>query len=500
MPCILRRWLTVLLVATCLAGSALCSSAGERSGSLDTAASHQPQDGTDNVVPLVPYGRHTDDLDGMVKRRNLRALVLINPIGFFYVNGQPKGISYEALTDFETFVNQKLRTGSVPVEVTFLPLRPDQLQAALIDGTGDFIADGLVVSPERQKVVAFTTPIETNVRQVVVTGPSCGDVSTLADLGGKEVYVNPLTVTYANLQQVNQTLQQAGKPLIKIRTSDTNLTDDDLIQMVNGGMLPATVTTLERAKLWEQVLPHLKVHSNMVVASGEQLAWAVRKNNPQLLQLLNQFIAPRAVGTSFGDTLLHRYLQESDWVKNATSPEEIKKFEALIAYFQKYADEYDFDYLMLAAQGYQESMLQQSKRSPGGAVGIMQVIPRYAAAPPISVPNVDTADGNIHAGVKMLRSIEDQYLNDPKIDRLNKTLLAFASYNAGANRIARLRQQAKEQGLDPNQWFDNVELMVARNIGQVTVIYVGNVYKYYVAYKLALQQQQEQQKDKQAGK
>jgi membrane-bound lytic murein transglycosylase MltF len=203
---------------------------------------------------------------------------------------------------------------------------------------------------------------------------------------------------------------------------------------------------------------------------------------------LDEFIAPRAVGSSFGNTLVRRYLEDTHWVVNSTSPEEMKKFEALSGLFKKYAGQYDLDYLMMMAQGYQESLLEQSVRSPGGAVGIMQVMPRDAAAAPINVPDVWTAEGNIHAGIKMLRTIEDQYLNDPKLDPLNKTLLAFASYNAGPNRIAQLRQEAPKQGLDPNQWFGNMELMVARNVGQVTVTYVGNVYKYYVAYKLALGQ------------
>jgi membrane-bound lytic murein transglycosylase MltF len=192
------------------------------------------------------------------------------------------------------------------------------------------------------------------------------------------------------------------------------------------------------------------------------------------------------VGNSFGNILLRRYLQNTKWVKNSTSPEEMKKFAALSALFKQYAGEYDFDYLMIMAQGYQESLLDQNKRSPSGAVGIMQVIPKDAAASPINVPNVATAGNNILAGVKMLRNIEDQYFNDPKIDPVDKTLMSFASYNAGPNRIARLRQQAGQQGLDPDKWFSNVELMVAKDVGQETVTYVGNVYKYYVAYKLAL--------------
>jgi membrane-bound lytic murein transglycosylase MltF len=443
----------------------------------------------------MPFGRHTDDLDEMVKRQNIRALVMINPIGFFYDNGQPMGVNYEALRDFETFVNEKLKMRTVKVKVTFLPVRPDQVEAALTQGVGDVIAHALVVTSEREQRVAFTVPIEKDVKQVIVTKPNFGTVSSLGDLGGKQVYVNPLAVNFENLQRVNDGLQKAGKPLILIKGADKNLLDDDLLQMVNAGLIPATATTASRAKLWSQVLPHLTVHSDLVIDSGEQTAWAVRKNNPQLKQLLDEFIGPRAVGTSFGNTLLRRYLQNTKWVRNSTSSEEMKKFEALRALFQKYAGQYDFDYLMIMAQGYQESLLDQSKRNSSGAVGIMQVVPKYAAASPINVPDVTTAENNIQAGVKMLRNIQNQYFNDPKIDPLDKTLLVFASYNAGPSRIAKLREQAREQGLDPNKWFDNVQLMVAKSVGQETVTYVSNVYKYYVGYKLAMGQMDVEQKE-----
>jgi membrane-bound lytic murein transglycosylase MltF len=165
----------------------------------------------------------------------------------------------------------------------------------------------------------------------------------------------------------------------------------------------------------------------------------------------------------------------------------MRKFEAYVRFFQKYAAEYNFDYLMLVAQGYQESLLNQSRKNPSGAVGIMQVIPKLAAAPPISISNVDDAEGNIHAGAKMLRNIADTYFNDDKLDTLNKTLMVFASYNAGPTRIARLRKKAAGEGLDPNRWFGNVELVVAKEVGQETVQYVNNIYKYYVAYKLTLE-------------
>jgi membrane-bound lytic murein transglycosylase MltF len=441
------------------------------------------------VVALpIGFTRDTGDLDSMVKRRQIRALVILNPIGFFYDKGLPRGAMYETLEEFQRFANKKLKTGKVQVKVTFLPMRSDQIEKALTEGIGDIVAFGVVVTPEREKQVAFSTPLITDVKQIIVTGSNFGSVSTLEDLGGKEVYVNPITTYYQNLQLANETLKKSGKTLIVIKAADKNLTDDDLIQMVNAGLIPATVTVQQRADLWSQVLPDVHPHPDLVIASGQKLAWALRKNNPQLKQLLDEFLATHAVGSSFGNTLLRRYLQNTKWIRNSTSPEEMKKFQSNVEYFKKYAGEYDFDVLMIIAQAYQESLLDQSKRNPSGATGIMQVIPKYAAASPINIPNVGTAQTNIHAGVKMLRNIEDTYFNDPKIDRVNKTLFVFASYNAGPNRIAKLRNAAASQGLDPNVWFGNVELVAAKQIGQETVTYVSNIYKYYVAYTLAAEQ------------
>ena len=425
----------------------------------------EPPASSNRMVLPVGLMRDSGDLDAMVKRRNIRALVVLNPISFFYDKGLPRGVMYEALEEFQKFANQKLKTGKLQVKVTFLPMRIDQMEAALTEGMGDMIAYGVVVTPDREKRVAFSAPIQTDVTQIIVTGSNFGAVSTIANVSGKEVYVNPLTTYYENLQKANVALQQAGKTPIVINAADKNLTDDDLVQMVNAGLIQATVTTKQRAALWSQVLDHIQPHPDLVIASGLQTALVMRKTNPQFKQLIDEFVSAHSVGTSFGNTLLRRYLQNTKWVKNSTSAEEMKKFQANLALFQKYAGEYSFDYLMIAAQGYQESLLDQSKKNPSGAVGIMQVIPKYAAASPINVSDVGSIDGNIHAGVKMLRSIADTYFNDPKIDPLDRTLFAFASYNAGPNRVAKLRKEAAGMGLDPNVWFNNVELVAAKDIG-----------------------------------
>jgi len=325
-------------------------------------------------------------------------------------------------------------------------------------------------------------------KQIVVTGPTSPTISSLDDLSGKQIFVNPLTVYSQSLQDLNKSLAGKGKKSVLVRPADTNLSDEDLLEMVNAGIIPATVTLNLRAVFWAKVYDKLRLCSACVLSDDEQLAWVMRKDSPKFNRLVDEFVATHREGTSFGNTLLRRYLQNTNWVKNATADSEMKKFQLYVDFFKKYAAEYDFDYLMLVALSYQESGLNQDRRNPTGALGIMQVIPKYAAASPIDIPNVDTAEPNIHAGTKMLRVIADTYFKDDNLDPLNKTLLTFASYNAGPTRIADLRKKAAREGLSPNLWFGNVELVVAKEIGQQTVRYVSNIYKYYVAYKLTLEQ------------
>jgi membrane-bound lytic murein transglycosylase MltF len=459
-----------------------------RQQAASAASQDQASNSTAALELPITFERRVGDLDGMVKRHQIRALVVPSRSGFFYDKGHPQGIYFEALNEFQRFVNQRFRTGSLKINVTYLPVRPEQLEKALLEGVGDVVAYGVEVTPEREKKVLFTTPIDSNVKQVIVTGPKALAITGLEDLSGKEIYVNPLTVYYENLQQLSESLQKTGKPPILVKKADPNLTDEDLLEMVNAGLIPVTVTINIRAEFWSKVFPHLTLHPSIVLKEDGQLAWATRLDSPQLRQLLDEFVKGRALGSSFGNTLLRRYLKNTERLKDATSTEEMKKFQAYVSYFKKYAAEYDFDYLLLVAQGYQESLLDQNRRNPSGAVGIMQVIPRIAAAPPINISNVDFAENNIHAGAKMLREIADTYFKDPKLDTLNRTLMVFASYNAGPTRISRLRKNAAAEGLDPNRWFGNLELMVAKDVGQETVQYVNNIYKYYVAYKLMLEE------------
>jgi len=194
-----------------------------------------------------------------------------------------------------------------------------------------------------------------------------------------------------------------------------------------------------------------------------------------------------------GNMLFKRYLKNTKWVEHALSSTEIAKFNATIDLFRIYGEQYGFDHLMLAALAYQESRLDQSVRSSAGAVGVMQLLPSTASDPNVGIANIEELEPNIHAGTKYLRFLQDRYFKDEAMSEVNKTLFTFAAYNAGPARVRGLRRKAEAAGLDPNVWFNNVEVIASREIGRETVQYVSNIYKYYIAYRQVETQRERKQ-------
>jgi membrane-bound lytic murein transglycosylase MltF len=425
----------------------------------------------------------TGDLDGMVERSVVRYLVVQSRTWFFLDGARQRGLAVEAAKALETFLNERLKEQGDRVQVLIIPVRRDQLLPALVQGLGDVAGGNLTITPQRRELVDFTNPWVSDVKELVVTGPSTPPIETVEELAGREIWVRGSSSYYESLRRLNEEFPIRGFPEIRIRKADENLEDEDILEMVQAGLLPATVVDSHKLDwVWADVFDKLVVHPGASIREGGQIGTAVRKNSPQLLASVNDFIASHGVGTTFGNRMIKRYFSKRQWLRDLGASSEVRKFDAVDELFQRYATRYDFDYLMLMAQGYQESLLDQKARSPVGAVGIMQLLPSTAKGYPVSIPNVEETEPNIHAGIKYLRFIVDEHLDDPGIDPVNRLLFAFASYNAGPNRIDRIRRQAEAHGFDPNQWFREVELLVAAEVGREPVLYVRNIYKYYLAY------------------
>mgnify|MGYP000197524817 CR=1 FL=1 len=430
----------------------------------------------------------TGDYDGMVKRRQVRVLVVPNKMLYFIDKGRPRGMNVDLMREFEKHINQKVKTGPRTIRVIFVPVTRAQLIPALVEGRGDIAAANLTITAERQEQVDFSNPMMTGVKEILVTGPSAKAIQTRDDLAGREIHLRPSSSYYGHVLQLNATLAKQGRKPAAIVPASEYLEDADLLEMVNAGLIPMVAVDDHKARFWGEIFEKITLHPDIAVHEGGQIAWAFRKNSPKLTAVVNVFVKSHKKGTLIGNMLFKRYLKDNKWARNALNPAELAKFQTVVDLFKLYADRYDFDYLMTGALAYQESGLDQSKRSNAGAVGIMQVLPTTAKDKNVGIPNIEALENNIHAGHKYLRFLQDRYFDDPAIDPLNRHLFTFAAYNAGPGRVSTLRRLTEQRGLDPNIWFQNVEVAAAEKVGRETVQYVSNIYKYYIAYKFAREQ------------
>lgn len=430
------------------------------------------------------------DLPDMINRRAIRVLTTYSKTFFFIDKGTQRGATHDLFIALEKDLNnqlakeKKLKQKHLKVRIVFIPVTRDNLFKALNEGKGDIAAANLTITSSRQEQVAFTTPLYSDVKELLVSGPSSPDVKNLEQLSGKTVFVRRSSSYYESLQTLNARFAKASLPPVILQEAPEALEDEDLLEMLNAGLIPLIVVDRHKALFWKQVFPKIQVHENIVLRDGGSIAWAVRKDNPQLLAELNNFVKHNRQGSTLGNTILLRYLKSATYVKNAAANRERAKFLQMVEIFRKYGERYDVDWLLMAAQGYQESRLNQSVRSHVGAIGVMQVMP--ATGKELQVGDIKKIDPNIHAGVKYMRWMIDHYYGDQPMTPLDKALFSFASYNAGPARIARLRTETQKRGFDPNIWFGNVENLAAEKIGAETVTYVSNIYKYYIAYRLIM--------------
>ncbi len=436
--------------------------------------------------PLI--GRWSGDLDGMVERRQIRVLVPYSRTFYFLdERGSQRGLSYEFMEAFEDFLNDKLGRGHQRVNVIYVPVTRDRLIPWLRDGRGDVIAANLTVTPTRQRQVLFSRPWSRGIDEVLVSGPSAEPVETIDDLAGRTIYVRPHSSYFESLERLNRRFSQRGLPRMRLEPAPGHFETGDVLEMVAAGLVDHAVADDYLAQLWNQALPDLEVHEDIVLREGGEMAFAVHPDSTQLKGVLDEFLATHRAGTLFGNVTFRRYLEDTRWVLEDGREEAVARFAGMARIFRDYGREYDLDWLMLIAQAYQESRLDQSARSPAGAIGVMQLLPATGAE--MGVGDITELENNIHAGARYVRWMIDRYYAQAPMDEDNKLLFALASYNAGPRRVREMRREAERTGLDPNEWFDNVETIAARVIGRETVQYVSNIYKYYIAFQLISRQQ-----------
>lgn len=450
---------------------------------------------TNNSDPLVTNMTNTwiGDLDGMIKDRVIRVLVIPSQIMFHVDKGKKSGFTYDLTMLFEKEINKnhKPKKKHLKTRIIFIPVAKDQLIPGLLKGRGDIAIADISITPKRKNKIDFSDPYAQHIDVITVTGPSSPTINTLVDLAGKEVYAQHSSSYYEYLQKMNFYFLEAGLEMIKIKAVPESLNDKDILEMLNAGLIGITVMDEYKVKFWAKVMKKLVVHDDIELHFDDSFAWMIRKKSPKLMKEINAFIKKYKEGTKFGNILIRRHVDNFKFLKPTINKKKLKKFDKVVEIFKKYAERYDLNYLLMIAQAYQESKLNQKAKSHVGALGVMQLMP--ATGKDMKVGNIKKLDPNIHAGIKYHRWIIDHYFKNEKIDALNQTMFAFAAYNAGPGRVRSLRKIAKKRGYDPNIWFNNVEVIAAEKIGAETVTYVSNIYEYYVAYYLYIQREEEKQ-------
>jgi membrane-bound lytic murein transglycosylase MltF len=407
--------------------------------------------------------------------------------------GHYRGFEYDILKGFEKTINKGKKL-SQQHYLVFVPMRFEDILPALAEGRGDIGAANFTVTAAREKIVDFANPYLTDVKEIVIVNKDASGIESIDDLAGRSLYVLAGSSYVGHLKALNKRFASQGLDAMKIVEADPDLDHADILELVNSGIIDLTVADEHVAKAWSSVFPNVIVKTDIAVSRGGNIAWAIRKNIPTFKASVNAYVKKIKIGTLLGNMAFNNYYMSRKWVRNPNEPQERVKLEKVVKYMKKFADRYDWDWVAIAAQGYQESQLNQSKVSSSGAVGIMQLLPSTAAHAPIGIRNITKAENNIHAGVKYMNYVLNRYFNDPAIAPADRIDFAWAAYNAGPARIQGLRRRAEKRGFDPNRWFNNVEHMAAESIGRETVDYVANINKYYIAYRFALEREEQRSK------
>ncbi|MEF9942958.1 MAG: lytic transglycosylase F, partial [Burkholderiaceae bacterium] len=332
----------------------------------------------------------------MIKRRMVRVAVPYSRTLYFNDKGRERGITADLVRDFERYLNTKYgqQLGKRPITVYIVPTTRDELFKDVADGYADIAAGNLTVTPARQQQVDFVAPADQKpFNEVVLNSIAAPALTSIDELAGRTVHVRKASSYYDSLLALNQRLAAAGKKPATLVLVPDALEDEDMMEMLNAGLLNAIVVDDWKARMWAPVLTKIRINDAAAVRSGGQVGWAVRKNSPELVKDIELFYRSHVKKQNLQVARQQQYAKRIKQIKDPTQSSDWKRFEATIELFKKYGDRYNFDPVMLAAQGYQESTLDQNAKSQVGAIGIMQVMP--ATGKELAVGDIVVAENNI---------------------------------------------------------------------------------------------------------
>lgn len=451
---------------------------------LATATSAQER-ADEEARELIQRGlaSFTGDLPEIRSDGIVRVLTVYERNCFFVERGVEHGFEVEQMRAWVKGLNKDLEKDQLETQIVFIPLPLEQLLPALLAGHGDVVAANLTITSERQREVAFAEPYLTGVKEIVVSSNKAAPVTKVADLAGRRVFVTRSSSYADSLRDQSTRLVAAGAAPIEVVEVDATLQSEDLIELVNAGVIELTVCDGHIAKLWAPLFPDIRVHADVSVSPERSIAWAVRPTNPLLLASLSAFAIESGRGTTLGNVLFERYYVDTRWIRSPLEAGARERFDMLVELFRSQTEGTGFDWLQIAAQAFQESGLDPKAKSSAGALGLMQLT--AATAKEMGCLDRTEPTQNVAAGVKYMVWLRDKVFAKDKLEPGPLFDFCLAAYNAGPGRVEEWRKHAGKVGLDPDRWFGNVEHVALDEIGRETVRYVGNVNKYYFAYRMS---------------
>jgi membrane-bound lytic murein transglycosylase MltF len=417
------------------------------------------------------------DLAAIRRSGVLRVLVNQSRNSSGEVKGEPIGVEYVRLRAFEQYLNRGSK--GTPISLKIIPKAKDQLLGALQRGEGDLVAPGEILPQGAARRISRSRAVIAQVPMVLVSRQGGPRYKSFEQLSGRSLALSAGSAAGPALEKLNRSLMQAGRAPIAVEWVDPTLAVEDVLEMVQAGVYPATVVEQPIAERWAKVLPKLRIESQLTLGDPADMHWFVQKDAGMLSASVDRFLqtysAPDNQDAAF--VRVYRRLYRVQYPLDRVGRQRLEKVRPTL---QRHAQQQQIDWLNLAALAFKESTLDPSARGAGGATGLMQVTP--ATARSMGVKDIGQLDNNVLASAKYLANIRQTFFSSPRLNERERMAFVLAAYNLGPQRVQSLRAEARRRGLNPDQWFFQVERVAMSSMGMGVVSYVNAVNKYYLAY------------------